>query len=439
MTKKRRTGNIFRRGNVWWIKFMVDGRLIRESLQTTDKEEADKLRAEKMRPFMAAARVDALAIVKSKLDDAKTEVEAIHDEQNPPTTIAAAWDAFFKSPNRPDSGSVTLEAYQLQWEAFIRWIKSNHPAIQQLRQVNQEIAEEYAAHLTAKGITANTFNKHICLCALVFSVLAKKARITQNPFAKPPPGERTGIQRKRLRTQHHRELTTEELIKVCQSATGELRSMLAMGLYLGARLGDAALMDWGCVDLIKGEIRYTPKKTARRSGKTLKVPMHRVLIGILNETPPANRKGYVHPDLANLYTTQGPTAVTGIIRNHFERCGIETNRAGNGVRQSTVASFHSLRHSAVTLLREAGAPLSVTMAIVGHSTLAMHDTYSHAGEAALKKAVESMPAVIGNRTQPAALPPAGHDWRPQVLALADRMTARTWKAVQKEMRALAGG
>ncbi len=47
-----------------------------------------------------------------------------------------------------------------------------------------------------------------------------------------------------------------------------------------------------------------------------------------------------------------------------------------------------------------------------------------------------MPAVIGNRTQP-PYPSAGYDWL-QVLALADRMTARTWKAVQKE-RALAGG
>lgn len=439
MTKKHRTGNLFQRGNVWWLKYMVEGRLIRQSLRTNDRKEAEKQRDAVMRPIMVGNRADALAIIKSKLDDAKTEVDVIHDEQNPPTTIDGAWDAFVKSPNRPDSGSVTLEAYQFQWEAFVRWVKSNHPAIQQLRQANQEIAEEYAAHLTIKGITPNTFNKHICLCALVFDVLSKKAKTPYNPFAKPERAGGTGIQRKRLVTQHHRELTTEELVKVCQSASGELRAMLAMGLYLGTRLGDAALMDWGAIDMIKRFIRYTPRKTARRSGKILTVPLHRVLFDVLNETPPVKRKGYVHPDMAKLYTTQGPTAVTGIVRNHFKKCGIKTNNKGRGVRQSTVVSFHSLRHSAVTLLREAGAPLSVTMAIVGHFTLAMHDTYSHAGESALKKSVAAMPSVMGElpkalpATQTVGLPPPAADIRVQVNTLADRLNGRNWKTVKAEL------
>ena len=46
-----------------------------------------------------------------------------------------------------------------------------------------------------------------------------------------------------------RELTIDELRKVCQTATGELRTLLALGIYSGLRLGDCATLRWGEVDL----------------------------------------------------------------------------------------------------------------------------------------------------------------------------------------------
>lgn len=433
MTKKRRTGNLYQRGKTWWLKYMIEGRLIRQSLETTNREEAEEKQKEIMRPFMAADRVDAHAIMEKRLRDAVIERDLAEETAHPPLSVVDAWDAFIKSPKRPDSGPATLGAYALQWGSFVRWLTKEHPDMKQLREVTKETAEEYSMHLTSRGITPNTFNKHVRVCDLVFRILKDKAKIIENPFP--------GITRKHLTTQSHRELSTEELIRVCRSATGELRSMLAMGLYLGARLGDAVMMDWGCVDLIKRLIRYTPHKTARRSGRILTVPLHPVLLNIFNEIPPANRKGYIHPNMADLYRRRGACAVTNIIQAHFKKCGITTNRKGNGVRKVASASFHSLRHSAVSLLREAGAPLSVTMAIVGHSTLAIHDTYSHAGEAALKQAVAALPSVMGEpipKTLP-ALPAATEQMikADKVQALAERLNSKTWRIVRDELLTLA--
>lgn len=425
---KHRTGYLYKRGNVFWLQYSIEGRVVKQSLGTADRKEAEQKQKTIMRPFMAADLVSAHAIVESQLRSAETKAQTAIDDAHPPLAVVDAWDAFVKSPNRPDSGPVTLEAYTLQWGSFARWLTKEHPEINQLREVIKETAEEYATHLTGRGITPNTFNKHVCVCDLVFRILKDKAKILENPFS--------GIQRKRLITQHHRELSTEELIRVCQSATGELRSMLAMGLYLGARLGDAVMMDWGCVDLVKRLIRYTPNKTARRSGKILTVPLHPVLMNIFNETPPANRKGYIHPGMADLYTSRGAYAITDQIQTHFKKCGIETNRKGIGVYKVASASFHSLRHSAVSLLREAGAPLSVTMAIVGHSTLAIHDTYSHAGEAALKQAVASMPTVMGelSKGKPlTALPAPASDNRERIRAALNRMNTKNWKTVRDDL------
>jgi len=408
---------------------MIEGRLIRQSLETTGHKEAEEKQKEIMRPFIAADRVDAHAIMEKRLRDAIVERDKEEEIAHPPLSVDDAWDAFVKSPNRPDSGPVTLETYALQWGSFARWLAKEHLDMRCLRDVTKETAEEYAMYLTSRGITPNTFNKHVRVCSLVFRILKDKAKILENPFS--------DIQRKRLITQHHRELSTEELINICRSATGELRSMLAMGLYLGARLGDAVMMDWGCVDLIKRLIRYTPRKTVRRSGRILTVPLHPVLLNIFNETPAANRKGYIHPHMADLYKRRGPSAVTNIIQVHFKKCGIVTNRKGIGVHKAVSASFHSLRHSAVSLLREAGAPLSVTMAIVGHSTMAIHDTYSHAGEAALKQAVAALPSVIGKPTRP-ALPAATERMieAGKVQTLAKKLTAKTWRKVKKELLAI---
>ena len=106
-------------------------------------------------------------------------------------------------------------------------------------------------------------------------------------------------------------------------------------------------------------------------------------------------------------------------------------REGKGVRKVTSAGFHSLRHSAVSLLREAGAPLSVTMAIVGHSSLAMHDTYTHAGEAALKSAVAAMPSVIGDAKPVKALPPV--DLSTRVRELAQKLTTKNGLQIKDEL------
>jgi integrase len=54
-------------------------------------------------------------------------------------------------------------------------------------------------------------------------------------------------------------------------------------------------------------------------------------------------------------------------------------------------SFHSLRHMAVSLLKEAGVPDSVVQALVGHESAAMSHRYTHVGKEALAKAAKTLP------------------------------------------------
>jgi integrase len=62
-----------------------------------------------------------------------------------------------------------------------------------------------------------------------------------------------------------------------------------------------------------------------------------------------------------------------------------------GKRTGLDLSFHSLRHTAVSLLKDAGVPDAVVMALVGHESSAMSMRYTHVGIDALTKAAETLP------------------------------------------------
>jgi integrase len=65
----------------------------------------------------------------------------------------------------------------------------------------------------------------------------------------------------------------------------------------------------------------------------------------------------------------------------------------SGRREGCELSFHSLRHTAVSLMKDAGVPDAVIMALVGHESRAMSQRYTHVGREALSKAAASMPVI----------------------------------------------
>lgn len=425
-----RTGHLYRRGGVWWIQYRLNGEVFRQSLGVDTKDDAEKKAAAIMAPFTVASKEDILATVHGRLSQTKEERAEIESKANPPLAIAKAWRDFLAAPNRPDTGPATLAQYEGQWHLFADWLAKNHKEAEQLQAVSREIANEYAAHLTGRKLTPNTFNKHVRLLSLVFRILRRQAQISENPWSE--------IERKKLKTFHRRELTIEELRRVCAAAKGELRRLLALGVYTGARLGDAVTLDWKNVDLVRGFIRYTPRKTARQSGRVLTVPIHPTLAAILAETPESKRRGRVLRRFAKLYEHGAASIITNEIKQHFETCEIVTNQEGRGKNKAVEVGFHSLRHTAISMLREAGNPLSVTMGLVGHSSLAVHDSYSHAGEAAMKSAIASMPTLIGEPVEPLALPApkdtAARD--AQLRKIVEGMDAKTWTEAKKKLLAM---
>ena len=199
-----------------------------------------------------------------------------------------------------------------------------------------------------------------------------------------------------------RELTVEELGRVCSSLSGEMRLLFAIGIYTGLRLGDAVKIEWGNIDLVRGMISLVPHKTRKHTnGKPVQIPLHVTLASMLAEVPTEERTGFVLPELAAMYNHDA-ASVSKRIQAVFETNGIKTTssvKSESGRAQIDVG-FHSLRHTFVSLSANAGVPLAIVQAIVGHSNPAMTRHYFHESEQALKSAVAALPA-IGNTAAPA--------------------------------------
>lgn len=410
---KRRTGYIYRHGNGFVCRWVVNGKRFvqalrypaddpdgRGGLPVNDRKEAKKFQAILMAEYRLGDEVVVLENVRAKLDTRKGELVKVAEADAGLLTVADAWDQYLAATNRPDSGEATLGHYAGQWKRFAKWMAEHHADFPALRRVTPEIAAAYAVDL-AGACSASTFNKHVALLTLVFRVLAKAAMMPANPFAE--------VRRKRAVQHGRRELTIEELRRVCTEATGELRTLLALGTYTGLRLGDCATLNWSECDLVRGIIRRVPNKTARRTPKPVLVPIHGVLSVVLKETPEKERRGYILPESAALYQ-RDVAALTKRIQKHLIACGVRTqvegtgfvmakNEAGEDVKQHTgkraivEVGFHSLRHTFVSLCREAGAPLAVVESIVGHSSPAMTRHYTHTGEEEARSAIALLPGL----------------------------------------------
>lgn len=372
MARPKGTGNLQQeRNGLWTARVGVNGRRICRSTGTADRALAERFLERILRP---------LGLGRTRLP------------------LAEAWHRYEMSPNRRDVARATMKSKRSTWMRFARWMEANHLEAGCLSEVTEEAVAEYLAELRCRH-SATTYNNHVCTLREMFRLLA-------GPDAAFDPWAAV-----RLRADDsvsRRELSLEELERLYAAAAEagpEWRLLFATGLYTGLRLGDCCRLAWANVDLARQTIQVIPEKTRRHAhGRPVTIPIHPRLLAELEAlAADANRRGqdYVNPAVAELYLNRN-WELDDRLRRIFRRANIAMNvRMTGRSRRSVVASFHSLRHTFVSLSANAGVPLAAVQAIVGHTSTAMTHHYYHENEDALRRAVEAIPA-IGAPAAPAA-------------------------------------
>ncbi len=387
--RANQTGTLERRGDGCWLArwyvYTPQGERVRKSkaIHAATLADAERQLRELTEGNALITREKVIRNRLAELDAVRGEIERLERER-PALAISDAFEAYLRSPDRPQSGTRTLDGYAAQFKRFAGWMARRFPEVPELRGVTRAIAAEYLAELSANA-SPNTYNKHMSLLRLVWRTVGAEARCPSNPWE--------NVRRKtQPKTNGRRALTLDELARVCSTLTGEMRLLFALGIYTGLRLGDCALLEWGAVDMARRVIVTVPRKTAR-TGRTVEIPIHATLAAMLAALPPERRTGYVMPETAEAYMHDN-SAVVKRIRAAFKAAGIETGAKVAGYAMGVArVGFHSLRHTFVSLMGNAGAPLALVQSIVGHSNPMMTAHYFHARTDALADAVSALPQV----------------------------------------------
>jgi integrase len=242
----------------------------------------------------------------------------------------------------------------------------------------------------AKELAVATANLNVSVLRTCFGEAVRQGLLTVNPALRVKNLKSTEQSKRRAFTMDE----IQRILKACAEDI-EWRGLILFGLYLGQRLGDLARLTWRAVNLETNEIAFTAKKTGRR----IVLPLLKPLVDYLSELPANDDpNAYIFPHSATVEYTASLSnqfreilVEAGLVEPRPWECKSSPSGSRASARATSEISFHSLRHSAVTMLKAAGVSDFMAMQIIGHESSAISRQYSHLSVDDLRRAMERLP------------------------------------------------
>ena len=377
------------RSKFWSACFTArDGRRLKRSTKTTVRRDAQRIAD----AFEEAARTRRTARqVREVIGQLH---EALTGEELPDTSLrdfAKNWLA----RKAPETAASTLGFYTGSVKKFLDHLGTD--ADKRLEEITREQITGYRNSLAAR-LTAKTTNHDLKVVRMLFRAARRDGLVAEDPAEFVEGVKDHGAESSR------RPFTLPELRAVLDVADDEWRSLVLFGLYSGQRLGDLARLTWANVDIVRGELRLKTGKTGRRVRLPLAEPLRRHLFAVPSADDPTA------PLHARAFTTIQRTGKAGGLSNAFTvllvAAGLREGRThasrgkGRGAaREKEGLSFHSLRHTATSLLHDAGLPAAVVQEFIGHDSAEVHEGYVTVGREALERAAAALPDLVGKHAE----------------------------------------
>jgi integrase len=285
--------------------------------------------------------------------------------------------------------AITLKTYKQAVDEFIAAL--GEKASQPIQYVTKAHVMTWR-NVAAVKASRRTSNNKLKVVRIMFQSAVRDGLLTENPAALVPILKSADSTR--------RAFTMPELKTVIGVASVEWRGLILAGLYLGQRLKDLASLTWANVDLEKNEIRLTTSKTARFQQLPLAKPLRKYLDELdAGDDPNA-------PIFPKAYPFGIKSGGTATLSQQFHGLLVSAGLAKprppkhvaqgvgrGGARTRSEITFHSLRHTATSLLKAAGVSESVTRDIIGHESAEISRHYTHVEGAAKRAAIAKLPDI----------------------------------------------
>ena len=248
----------------------------------------------------------------------------------------------------------------------------------------------------ANRMSAVSANMSVKVVRNAFKSAVREHLVAENPAAK----EFIDPIKRRNENQRRRAFSVPELQSLLTAAENtEWKGLILAGLYLGQRLGDIARLRWSHIDLEHAEVSILTEKT----GRTQIIPIAAPLLRFITEELPV-------PDdpVAPLFpraheNVQRLRRVGSLSRQFHEllvRAGLvepeehHAKREGSKRRTVHALSFHSLRHTTTSILKNAVVNGAVVMDVISHQSTAISAHYTTIDSDAKRRAIDRMPDIL---------------------------------------------
>jgi len=360
---------IYKRGKIYWYKFMWSGDLVREST----KQGNDKVARQ-----MESAHRTSLARGEVDLRDRKA---------------APALSEFLSKDFLPytETTFATKSATARYYRTGARSLSSSALSGLRIDEINGQHAAQYAARLT--HLSPSTVNCGLRTLRRALYLATDWGRIDRRPKITLAKGER----------QRERVLTDAEVTRYLEVCEQPWRDVATIMLGTGMRPGEVFALRWERV-LLNGDggliqISQGKTKAARRV-----LPMVPAVFSVLESRWVAANKptdGWLFPSMSKCGHFEGATAKgfhARALKNVNEKAG------KNKLPELKRFEPYVMRHTALTRLGEAGCDAFTLARIAGHSSITITQRYVHPQAEAIERAF----AKLGTGEIP-LLPAGGHN------------------------------
>jgi integrase len=295
------------------------------------------------------------------------------------------WVEDHKASDAPSSFSNRKTAI----DAFLNYLDtSSHRfnSSEKIGSLTRQHVQDFASHFAALK-APGTVNNYVSFLKQAFDIAKRDKIISDNPVEFINKAKKIQDDEALVR----RPFTVQEIRTILKAAPDqEWYSMILFGAYTGQRLSDIANLKWGNIDLEKGMVHLVTIKTRTH----IDIYMAPPLLEYVSALKVGRPNEPLHPN-AYPYATR-----TGDLNAQFvsllKRIGLRKDNTENrvkGRRRTSEISFHSLRHSVVSMLKEAGQADAAIEEYVGQSA-EIQRQYTHVGEDALRKAAAAFPRLF---------------------------------------------
>jgi integrase/recombinase XerC len=258
----------------------------------------------------------------------------------------------------------TLVSYQTDLTDFFGYLNRQFGDMP-LKKINQTFVRSWLSGIKDKGLSSKSVNRKISSLKSFFKYHLKTGKIDVTPMANvisPKVSKRLPV--------FVREDDTKKLVDALNQSTEDWKSLNAKVLITifyetGMRLSELITLKEKQIDFSRSQIKVLGKGNKERI-----IPVSKTTIASLRVYQSLKKKNFEHPDDFLLVTAKGkkiyPKYAYLLVNQHLGQASTLDKK-----------SPHVLRHTFATHLMNNGADLNAVKELLGHSSLASTQVYTH--------------------------------------------------------------